>query len=528
MKRDIERYRERREGRLRERNGRDPVSEYRERRLERIEERMDANPRVAYGIARGMGIDTTGMSPKEVWAAIRKENPGAAKKERTTLKTGDTPNSSGRRESKTGFVGGWKPPKVAGMDHATVRKTLSKCNKIGGGHYGKASEVANASNRPYLWTFTTHGMDHVQQVIEKTNQAADEIEKLLPTDDFTPSKIDRNTMLVAAWFHDTGMDGGDKDWGDDTGDGIRAVHGINSAIHILEHAKEIEKLGVNPSQVAIIAFAHTKSKSKIHDLMDPSHWQMGVDRIQEAVKEYNAAHKGNEIRFKPEDVFEGGKPTKENIAAMASQVAALRLGDANREANIPLRSQSGGEYKIESMIKPDECSSWDAEVDGSTISITDNEGRHELSADDPKMSKVSGFRLSKGTVLGERNMVKVNAKAIRGGKALGEEITLRNGNDVPWCTARAIFERCGELNTINGVPREVIINMGGVRSKKDISRHAMDAYERMWRDVKKIGETNNGGNNSNKNKLGVTRMVLRFEDGSMIEYVRRENEHAGY
>lgn len=521
MNRDVERYRERREERLRERNGRDPVSEYRDRRLERLESRFDANPRVAYGIARGMGIDTTGMSPKEVWEAIRKEDPGMAKKERGSMKTATTVSGSGLRKNAAGFVGGWKPPKVAGMDHATVRKTLSKCNRIGGNHYDKATEVANAPNRPFLWTFTTHGMDHVQQVLDKTNQAADEIEKLSPTDDFRPSKIDRKTMLVAAWFHDTGMDGGDKDWGDDTGDGVRSAHGTNSALHILEHAREIEKLGVNPSQAAFIAFAHTKSKSKIHDLMNPSHWQMGVEKIQEAVREYNATHKGKEIEFKPEDVFEGGKPTKENISHMASQVAALRLGDANREANIPLRSQSGGEYKIEKQAKPEECSGWDAEVDGSTISITDGDGRHELSADDPKMSKVSGFRISKGTVLGERNMVKVDTKASPDGKALREEITLRGGNDVPWCTARAIFERCGEMNTINGVPREVVIHMGSVKNKSGISEHAKSAYDDMWEDVKRIGETNNDGNMSNRNRLGVTKLTLRFEDGSTIEYERK-------
>ena len=131
-------------------------------------------------------------------------------------------------------------------------------------------------------------------------------------------------------------------------------------------------------------------------------------------------------------------------------------------------------------------------------------------------------------MLGERNMVKVDTKASPDGKALREEITLRGGNDVPWCTARAIFERCGEMNTINGVPREVVIHMSGVRSKKDISRHAMRAYEELWSDVKKLGETNNDGNTSNRNKLGVTRMVLRFEDGSTIENTRRANERADY
>lgn len=55
----------------------DIISNYRERRAMRMQERFDANPRVAYGIARGMGIDTTGMSPKEVYEAIAKEGGNA-------------------------------------------------------------------------------------------------------------------------------------------------------------------------------------------------------------------------------------------------------------------------------------------------------------------------------------------------------------------------------------------------------------------------------------------------------------------
>lgn len=78
MDKAIIEYKKRRQARLDKKNGIigesnfDSVEEYKERRNERMLARMDANPRIAYGIAKGMGIDTTGMSPKEVYEAIKK------------------------------------------------------------------------------------------------------------------------------------------------------------------------------------------------------------------------------------------------------------------------------------------------------------------------------------------------------------------------------------------------------------------------------------------------------------------------
>ena len=75
-------YRKRRQERLDIRRGvavnrYDGVEAFKKRRESRLEERMDANPRVAYGIAKGMGIDTTGMSPGEVYEAIAKNGGNA-------------------------------------------------------------------------------------------------------------------------------------------------------------------------------------------------------------------------------------------------------------------------------------------------------------------------------------------------------------------------------------------------------------------------------------------------------------------
>lgn len=518
----VKRYRYRRSKRLGEEPVVDHVEEYRKRRQKRIDSRRyDSHMNKLYGIAIGMGINgAEEMTPPELIKALQGEGVNI----QDAVRKGGNQKGSMKPDSR-GYVQGWKPPKVSGMTHGEVNKTLSMCNHIGRGHYGKANKVANAENRPFLWTFTTHGRDHVQQVIDKTNQAADEIEKMPKDSIFGGAKLDRKLMLVSAWFHDAGMDGGDKDWGDDTGDGIRAAHGTQSALHILEHAKEIQKLGVDPNKAAFIAFAHTKSKSGINDLTKPDDWKKGLDTLEAAAEKAG-------INFDRKAVFNGDDPNENNIHEMMAQVAALRLGDANREAKgNELLSQSGGKYtidthpdmkKVAEMIeekgyKPKDR--WKAEVANAEISITDQDGRHVLSDDDPKMSKVSGWKFSARVVLGERNMEEVSSRYNERHEDLQEDITLVNGNDVPWSTTEALLERCGELNTINGVPRAMAIYMTGVKNVKEMSPVAKEAYGEMWRRIQ-----NDIDMKTREPKYaGVEGVVLVFDDGSKHVYDNKSN-----
>lgn len=52
--------------------------------------RLDGNTHIPYGIAKGEGIDTTGLTPKEVWEILKKlgYSPKAAYKALTEGKTG--------------------------------------------------------------------------------------------------------------------------------------------------------------------------------------------------------------------------------------------------------------------------------------------------------------------------------------------------------------------------------------------------------------------------------------------------------
>ena len=520
----VKKYRQRRAERMafKQEERYDSVSAFRMRRLARMQERFDANPQIAYGIAKGMGIDTEGMSPKEVWDAIRKEGGGIGN---NVPRNGNNVNNGGNGKNvgggriggvtakmakEAGYVGGWLPPKVKGMKDAAVHKVMSLCHKIGGSHYEDGAKVANEKKNTFLRTFTTHGLDHVQQVIEKTNQAADAIEQIDDSHTFHHEKIDRNLMLVASWFHDTGMDGGSDQakWEQDDGTGIRDAHGMNSALHILEHAKEIEKLGVNPSQAAFIAFAHTKSKSGIDDLQKPEDWEEGLNKLEKAAKEAG-------LNFDRESIF-GGDPNRDNIGHMAAQVAALRLGDANREANIPLRSQTGGEYKIDQKPDHNACGDLREEEENSKVSITINGEVHKLEEGDPYMEGVKSFMYSKHVVLGERNMVKIDTEYNQKHDSLQLNVELAGGNDSPWSTTEALLERCGELNTINGVPRAIKVTMTGVNSPDDLHDNAMNAYLTMWHTIQ-TSKIPDGKKNAGKLKYeGIADVVLEFENGDKI------------
>jgi len=528
MKDSVRKYKEKRKKRLDSRFGEEPksVELFKKRRDYRLKERgynLDAKWEEEKH-PRDEGGKFTSGSGSHGGAAKEETEKRTAKKETTKKESGSFSEGGYIPASKTygkvspeGYVDGWKPPKVKDMDEATVNKVLSGCSKIGGQHYDRGTAVAREGQNSHLWTYTSHGLDHVQQVVEKTNQAADAIERLPQNSVFHGATIDRPTMLVASWFHDTGMDGDDVDWsnkGDggkpDDGNQLRKAHAINSAIHVLENAEQIKKLGVDPNKVAMTVFAHTKSMSGVEDLSNPKHWRAGLDKLESAINEHER-ETGQKVKFDRDSVF-GGEPSEDNIRDIMATVAAIRLGDANREAQGPLRSQSGGEYKIEKMPKGN-FEDADEEAKNSVISITEDGERYELSFDDDKMKHNKGHPYSKKVVLGERNLAKIDTAYNEKHQTLQEEVTLADGRAVPYCTVEALLERCGELNTINGIPRAIKIKMSGVKDWNDLGPHLQKAYRDMWT---RLSTETTKDKKTGEEKLkygGVKNLVLEFENG---------------
>lgn len=129
-------YKKRRQARLDAKNGKEPkydiVEEFRKRRNSRLEARMDAGIGWAYGLAKSKGIDTEGMTPEEVFEALKEKG------------TGRSAKIKGRVREKS---------RQSGDEHARGKnakneKSSSRNNRLdkecdGKGYKGKPGEVVS-------------------------------------------------------------------------------------------------------------------------------------------------------------------------------------------------------------------------------------------------------------------------------------------------------------------------------------------------------------------------------------------------
>lgn len=401
---------------------------------------------------------------------------------------------------------------LPGLSRAEAEETLNKARDLTKQYYDAAQQEAKKESRTHLWTYTSHGPDHIDQVIEKSMQAADAIDKIKGKNKIYEEPVDRKLLMVSAQFHDTGMDGAGEHYEPD-GTDLRKAHGRNSAIHVLQNYDAIKSMGLQPEQVAMVVYGHTKSMSGIDKLASAVSWKTGLDNLEKSVKDWNSTHSAEEqIKFDRSAVF-GGEPTKKNIKQMAAATAAIRLGDANREATAPLYAQAGGRYDIEKWPESGFASSQE-EAAHSVISITDDEGRHELSASDPKISKVKGWDYSKQVVLGERNLRGADAVYDEKTNSLQEKFTLDDAGKAPHCTAMAIMERIGEMSTINSTPRSIKIHMTGYKSWDELPeqmKRAMD--DKNVGLISKIQSKPDGKNKKQAAYPGIKSIIFSFDGG---------------
>ena len=292
-------------------------------------------------------------------------------------------------------------------------------------YYKSAQDVAKNKDDELLRKFTDHGLNHHTMEVEKKSlQAADAISKSRNVD------IDRNELIVASLFHDSGMDGG-KLAESMAGNDVRKKHSLNSAIHVLENADMIESLGVNPNLVAFDCFAHSKSASQIPDLTNKDNWLKCFDLLESEVDTYNAANPNNMISFDRSafgrEIEENGKTLFEfdpnQFEKSQATVYALRIGDANDPRNINT-SQSGEEISIESDGK--------VTIGDIVLNNDTDEGHH-----------------SRAAHIGEANISEMECLYNEKSGNIEEKISIQNGMGDPFYTLNAIAERIGELESGN-------------------------------------------------------------------------------
>ena len=343
-----------------------------------------------------------------------------------------------------------------------------------------------------LRTYSDHGENHAMLVAIKSQQAADALEKVCNGNAYY-STIDRLELQVAAVMHDTGMDGGIfKEYTE--GNSLRKDHSLNSAIHVLENRTAIAALGVNPDKVALDCMMHSKSCSGVRDLTSHEQWTDCFNRIDAAVEMYNAKYPDNKIYFdksawtngetyqkysekNPKQIVEVYRFNREILAQSAALIAALRIGDANREAAEFPYTQGGEKIEVDFDSYISNAKDWKGEIKKAKVFIIDEDGTRTslltAGVDD------SGY--GRMYITGEGNLSMdcvYNSKT----QSAQEVFKIHYGKSFPLSTQNCIEERLGELDTMKNLQVEAHIQILGNYSAKDKKRIAK-IYERYCRNA---------------------------------------------
>ncbi|MBQ9486644.1 MAG: hypothetical protein IJU91_02435, partial [Selenomonadaceae bacterium] len=343
-----------------------------------------------------------------------------------------------------------------------------------------------------LRTFSDHGEHHAALVDVKSQEAADAIERAGLGNPYY-SSIDRLELHVAALMHDTGMDGGTfKTYTD--GNALRKDHSLNSAIHVLENREALATLGVNVDRVAVDCMGHSKSCSGIRDLTSHEQWTDCFNRIDDAVKLYNEKYPAAQIYFdkstwtngetyrkpsekNPKQLVSVYKFNRETLAQSAATIAAIRIGDANREESLFPYTQGGELISIDfdSYVSP--AKNWVEEIAKAKIFILNLETGVKTSL----LSGIDKNGYGRMYMAGEGNLsmsCDYNSKS----NSIREVLKVLNGKSFPLSTQNCIEENLGELDTMKNFPVEAHIQIVGEYSdadKKKISR----IYSRYCKDA---------------------------------------------
>lgn len=352
-------------------------------------------------------------------------------------------------------------------------------------YYTRAQERAHEFVE--LRTYSDHGTHHAALVAVKSQEAADAIER---ADFGNPyySSIDRRELEIAAIMHDTGMDGGQfKTYTD--GNALRKDHSLNSAIHVLENREAIAALGVNVDAVALDCMGHSKSCSGVRDLTSHEQWTDCFNRIDEAVALYNEKFPAAQIYF-DKSTWTTGKTyqrgsksvyvfNRETLARSAATIAALRLGDANREAAQFPYTQGGEtiEVDFDSYVTP--AKTWHDEIQRAKIFIIDDNGmRTSLLTQGVDTNGYGRMYMS-----GEGNL-SMSCEFDSKTQNIREVFKVLHGTSFPLSTQNCIEERLGELDTMKKFPVEAHILIVGNHSKVDRKKISR-IYSRYCRDAQR-------------------------------------------
>ena len=341
-----------------------------------------------------------------------------------------------------------------------------------------------------LRTYSDHGVNHAELVAIKSQAAADAIDQAIGKNIYY-SEVDRLELQIAALWHDTGMDGGTfKDYPD--GNKLRKDHSLNSAIHVLENRSLMDSLGVDPDCVALDCMLHSKSCSGVRDLTSLADWNECFTRIAAAVDAYNEKYPEALIYFDTStwtDNADVSDPNllysfnREMMARTASIAAALRLGDANREAAQYPYTQGGERIEVDFDSYVRDVDSWEEEVSTADVRLINDRGEVLSLKETPLDSKGYDRLYSAGE--GNLSMDCVyNPKS----RAVQEQFRVHNAMSFPLATQQCIEERLGELDTFKHLRVEGAIFIDA----SDLDRADQKRLKKIYRQYCKRAKKQHG------------------------------------
>lgn len=370
-------------------------------------------------------------------------------------------------------------------------------------HYENAGQIGKINEK--LKFYKEHNnieTGHIYKTLEKTCETANDVEELFASDDFGglySPYIDRKTLQMAALYHDTGMDGNilaenyeeglenyikdakgkntekknktDEELKKEYEDNFRNNHSLQSAIHVLRDREKIQSMGVDPDEVAIICFMHSKSCSGMKNLADGGgKWLKSFEKIENEVDSYNKKHPEETITFNKKCLCnEKGEIDEEKLARMRSSCICIRLGDADGHDYTTNETQGGRKIEIdektvnvdphdvrksrieakEQCASLEECGNLKASLAQFEVRKMDiYEGGQKLTDENDE----SG--IGRIYAVGEKNFKKLQTEVQTEGdkKVLVHSVELTDGNKAPYSTMYCLEERVKEMATFGSAP----------------------------------------------------------------------------
>lgn len=374
-------------------------------------------------------------------------------------------------------------------------------------HYDNASRIAEKDAG--IYRFSDHTQDrHVRQVVKGTLEQADQNAKLAEKcpekwgNTFSTS-YSENTLIFSAINHDVGMAGRVCDCEDaveayqerceahdptaskTVGEEIRKEHSRESAMYILSQREAVEKMNrqiaentpegemvdrINVDEAAMLAAMHSKSadmgNGSVKDLTDHAQilaYAKGLKQTaQERGLEFN-----DDFLYKTNEKGEV-VPDEDAIRRVATECAALRLGDAFRPSSDVQMTQSGKAVFVDVSDVDPGAKSLQEEMDGARVGFFEADGSENASMRLDKHEAMTVEQLQKLTpaekkamdeqhgkettnkayAVGEKNIRDITPGEVDESGEMYSDFYLRDGNLCPHATAYVIGERVGESNSI--------------------------------------------------------------------------------